>query len=253
MKVAILAGGFGTRLSEYTDDIPKPMVEIGGLPILWHIMTRYASFGLKEFVIATGYKSQVIKNYFLKYRELNSDFTIDLSNSNVQFYDGPEKDWKVTVVNTGMTSMTGGRLLRLKPYLGDSTFLATYGDGVADINIEKLLAFHSTHKKPATVTAVQPDARFGALELNGSGVESFREKSKLDSAWVNGGFFVFEPSVLDLIEGDHTVLEQRPLMSLARDNQLMAYRHDGFWQCMDTKRDHDYLEKLWQEGTAPWV
>ena len=252
MKVIILAGGFGTRLSEYTHLIPKPMVQIGGRPIIWHIMQRYAYFGHKEFLIALGYKAEIIKDYFLKYRPLNSDFEIDLSNGNIKYLSIEKIDWKVTLVDTGLKTMTGGRIKRLKNFIGNESFLMTYGDGVADINIEDLIKFHEDHGKLATLCAVRPPARFGDLQFDGANVVSFKEKTQINEGWINGGFFVCKPQVLDFIEGDQQMFEREPMESLVKSGQLMAYKHHGFWQCMDTKRDHERLEDLWKKS-APWL
>lgn len=252
MKVILLAGGFGTRLAEYTDVIPKPMVPIGGRPILWHIMQRYARFGHKDFYVALGYKAEVIKEYFLNYRALNADFTIDLASGTIRPHQTDSVDWRVTLVNTGDATMTGGRVKRMKPYIGDEPFLLTYGDGVADIDLNALLSFHRGHGKMITVSAVRPAARFGELELDGVRVSSFKEKPQLHEGWINGGFFVIEPQFFDLIDGDSTLLEREPLEQAAKAGQLMAYRHEGFWHCMDTKRDHELLEALWKKG-APWA
>lgn len=252
MKVAILAGGLGTRLAEYTEAIPKPMVPIGGHPILWHIMQRYAAFGHKNFVLALGYKANVVKEYFLNHRALNSDFTVHLGSGKIETLQSGDLDWSVTLADTGERSMTGGRLKRLQRYLSDGTFMLTYGDGVASIDIARLLEFHRSHKKLVTVTAVHPVARFGELTLNGDRVTAFREKPQVVEGWINGGFFVCEPEFLEFIEGDDTVLEAGPLEKAAAAGELMAYRHDGFWQCVDTKRDRDYLDGLWRQGDAPW-
>lgn len=252
MKVAILAGGLGTRLAEYTEAIPKPMVPIGGHPILWHIMQRYAAFGHKNFVLALGYKANVVKEYFLNHRALNSDFTVHLGSGKIETLQSGDLDWSVTLADTGERSMTGGRLKRLQRYLSDGTFMLTYGDGVASIDIARLLEFHRSHKKLVTVTAVHPVARFGELTLNGDRVTAFREKPQVVEGWINGGFFVCEPEFLEFIEGDDTVLEAGPLEKAAAVGELMAYRHDGFWQCVDTKRDRDYLDGLWRQGDAPW-
>jgi len=252
MKVVILAGGFGTRLSEYTESIPKPMVSIGGKPILWHIMNTYARFGHKDFYIALGYKAEVIKEYFLNYRTLNSDFTVDLSNGNLVAHQQDLVDWQVTLVDTGLDSMTGGRVKRLKDFIGDEPFLLTYGDGVADIDIDALVRFHRSHGKMATVSAVHPGARFGELDIQNHVVTSFKEKPQTTQGWINGGYFVLEPAFFDLIEGDETVLEKEPLEKVAQIGELMSYQHEGFWQCMDTKRDRDVLEELWQSDQAPW-
>lgn len=253
MKTIILAGGFGTRLSEYTDIRPKPMVEIGGQPILWHILNIYASYGFNDFVIALGYKGEVIKDYFLNYYPLKSDFTIDLSNGRANYLHKKNVNWKVALVDTGLDSMTGGRVKRLKEYIGDETFLLTYGDGVANIDIRKLVEFHNAHGKMATITAVHPAARFGELLISKEqDVLSFKEKPQTSQGWINGGFFVLEPEFLDLIEGDNTVLEVEPLERVASAGELKAYLHDGFWQCMDTLRDKNILEEFWQTGNAPW-
>lgn len=252
MKVILLAGGFGTRLAEYTDVIPKPMVPVGGKPILWHIMKTYAHFGHKDFYLALGYKADVVKDYFLNYRALNSDFSIDLSSGHVTPHQLDSVDWKVTLVNTGEHSMTGGRVKRMKSFIGNEAFLLTYGDGVADIDVGELLKFHKSHGKMVTVSAVRPAARFGELELDSQRVVSFQEKPQLHNGWVNGGYFVIEPEFFDLIDGDATLLEREPLERVTQAGELMAYRHEGFWQCMDTKRDHDLLEDLWAKG-APWV
>ena len=252
MKVILLAGGFGTRLSEYTDIIPKPMVPVGGKPILWHIMQTYAHFGHKDFYVALGYKATVIKEYFLNYRALNSDFSVDLASGSVTPHQVDPVDWRVTLVNTGDESMTGGRVKRMQPFIGDETSMLTYGYGVADIDLDALLAFHRSHGKMVTVSAVRPAARFGELELDGSRVASFQEKPQLQGGWINGGFFVIEPSFFDLIDGDRTMLEREPLEQAAAAGELMSYCHNGFWHCMDTKRDHELLESLWSKG-APWA
>lgn len=253
MKVVILAGGLGTRLAEMTDVLPKPMVPLGGRPILWHIMQTYAHFGHKDFILALGYKAEVVKEYFLHYRTLSADFTVDLSSGVVQPYLTDSVDWRVTLVNTGANSMTGGRVKRLKSYIGNDTFLLTYGDGVANIDLDKLVQFHRSHGKMVTVTAVRPGARFGELKIDGDTVHSFQEKPQLTQGWINGGFFVVEPPFLDMITGDSTMLEREPLERVASEGQLMAYQHSGFWHCMDTKRDHELLESLWQAGEAPWA
>lgn len=253
MKVILLAGGFGTRLSEYTGIIPKPMVPVGGKPILWHIMQLYAKYNHVDFYVALGYKAEVIKEYFLNYRALNSDFTINLASGNTKHHQVNSVEWNVTLVNTGETSMTGGRVKRMQKYIGDEPFLLTYGDGVCDINLDKLLDFHKGHGKMITMTAVRPTARFGELELCGNGiVKSFKEKPQLHEGWINGGFFVIEPGFFELIEGDKTLLEREPLEKATQMGELMAYKHEGFWQCMDTKRDQELLEDLWVKGVAPW-
>lgn len=253
MKAVILAGGYGTRISEETDHLPKPMVQIGGKPILWHIMKNYAHHGVKEFVICLGYKGYVIKEYFTNYFQHMSDLTVDLKSGNITVHQNDSEDWKVTLVDTGIETMTGGRLARCKPYLGKGSFCFTYGDGVADIDIKKLIAFHKKHGKKATVTAITPPGRFGVLDSDGDRVRGFAEKIDNKNARINGGFFVLEPSVLDLLKDDATVWEKTPLETLAKQNQLMAYRHDGFWMAMDTLRDKRALEELWNSGKAPWA
>ena len=253
MKVILLAGGLGTRISEYTETLPKPMVRIGGKPILWHIMRTYAHFGHKDFYIALGYKAEVIKDYFLHYRTMNADFTIDLKTGTINPYQLDDVDWKVTLVETGQQSMTGGRVRRMTPYIGNETCLLTYGDGLSDIDLDQLIAFHKSHGKMVTVTAVHPGARFGELEMKGEQVSSFQEKPQIGQGWINGGYFVIEPKFFDLIEGDQTILEREPLERAAQMDELMAFRHKGFWQCMDTKRDLDNLEELWLSGKVPWI
>jgi glucose-1-phosphate cytidylyltransferase len=252
MKVIFLAGGFGTRLSEYTETIPKPMVTVGGRPILWHIMRTYAHFGHKDFYVALGYKAELIKEYFLHYRSLNSDFTVDLSTGLVSPHQIDDADWRVTLVHTGLESMTGGRVKRMQSFVGNEPFMLTYGDGVANIDVNALLDFHRSHGKMATVTAVRPSARFGELLIDNDRVASFHEKPQMGQGWINGGFFVLQPEFFDLIANDTTVLEREPLEQVARMGELMAFRHNGFWQCMDTKRDRDTLEGLWQSGSATW-
>jgi len=252
MKVVILAGGFGTRLSEYTESIPKPMVTVGGKPILWHIMNTYAKFEYKDFYVALGYKADVIKEYFLNYRTLNSDFTVDLSNGGIVAHQQDTVDWKVTLVDTGLNSMTGGRVKRMQNFIGNETFLLTYGDGLADIDIAALVKFHESHGKMVTVSAVHPGARFGELGLDGNIVTSFKEKPQVTQGWINGGYFVINPEFFNLIQDDSIILEKEPLERVAEMGELMSYQHNGFWQCMDTKRDRDSLEELWQTGNAPW-
>jgi glucose-1-phosphate cytidylyltransferase len=253
MKVIILAGGFGTRLSEYTESIPKPMVAIGGKPILWHIMNTYAKFEHKDFYVALGYKADVIKEYFLNYRTLNSDFTVDLSNGGIVAHQQDAVDWRITLVDTGLNSMTGGRVKRMQDFIGNETFLLTYGDGVADIDIGALVKFHQSHGKMVTVSAVHPGARFGELDINNNNVvTSFKEKPQVTQGWINGGYFVIEPEFFDLIEGDSTILEKTPLEKVAEIGELMSYQHSGFWQCMDTKRDKDYLDELLSLNKATW-
>ncbi len=252
MKVILLAGGFGTRLAEYTDVIPKPMVPVGGKPILWHIMQTYAHFGYKDFYVALGYKAELIKGYFLNYRALNADFTVDLASGNVKSHQVDSVDWKVTLVSTGVESMTGGRVKRMQSFIGNETCMLTYGDGLANINLDKLLTFHKSHGKMVTVSAVRPSARFGELEMDNQRVIAFQEKPQTGQGWVNGGYFVFEPEFFDLIDDDMTILEREPLEKAASMGELMAYRHEGYWQCMDTKRDRDHLEDLWTSGDVPW-
>ena len=252
MKVVILAGGLGTRLSEMTETIPKPMVTIGGKPILWHIMNIYASQGFNEFVIALGYKAEIIKQFFLNYSALNSDFTIDLNSGDLRFHNKSNINWKVTLVDTGLNTMTGGRIKRISKYIDDQPFMLTYGDGLANLNLKDLLAFHLEHKKLISVTTVRPGARFGELEISDNKVTSFKEKPQTTSGWINGGFFVMQPKFLELIHDDSSVLEQSPLEEVAKKGELMAFLHEGFWQCMDTMRDRSYLEDLWLTDKAPW-
>lgn len=253
MRVAILAGGVGSRLSEETVVKPKPMVEIGGRPILWHIMMHYHHYGFKEFVIALGYKGEYIKKYMADYCSLNGNLTINMANGRIRPHqDANPVEWVVDLVETGQATLTGGRIKRLRPYLNNETFMLTWGDGVSSVDLHELLEFHRSHGKLATVTAVRPPARFGRIELDGERVQEFSEKPQLSEGWINGAFFVLEPAVLDYIEGDETQWEREPMENLARAGQLMAYRHEGFWQCMDTLRDKVLLEKLWQSGEAPW-
>lgn len=254
MKVVILAGGFGTRISEESHLKPKPMIEIGGKPILWHIMKTYSHFGFNDFVICLGYKSFYVKEYFAHYFLHESDVTFDFRNGNKQIiHHVTAEPWKVTLVDTGLETMTGGRLKRVKDYLDNETFMLTYGDGVSDVNIKDLIDYHKSHGKLATVTTIQPSGRFGALELGGDNeVFGFKEKPKGDGGWINAGFFVMEPEVLDYIDGDETILEKAPLEKLACDGQLKAFKHTGFWQPMDTLRDKNYLEELWKKDEAPW-
>ena len=254
MKTVILCGGLGTRLSEETQDKPKPMVEIGGRPILWHIMKIYERHGLNDFVLALGYKGDTIKDYFLNYHARQSNLTVHLKNGQIDYSNPAAEDWRVSLIDTGANSMTGGRLLRLKPHLqSGGTFMLTYGDGVADVDLSALLSFHRAHGRLATVTAVRPSARFGGMHINGGQVREFKEKPQSGEGWINGGFFIFEPAVFDYLKDDSTVLEQSPLEGLAKDGQLMAYEHPGYWQCMDTIRDRDALQAWWASGRAPWM
>jgi glucose-1-phosphate cytidylyltransferase len=252
MKVGILAGGVGTRLAEETTIKPKPMVEIGGRPILWHIMMHYYYHGFNEFVVALGYKGKVIKKYMVDYCSLNSNLTVNMANGEVKIHDGYKEEWKVDLIDTGIDSLTGGRIKRLAPYMGNETFMLTWGDGVSDVNLNKLLEFHRSHGKLATLTAVRPTARFGHLDLDGDKIVEFSEKPQTKEGWINGAFFVLEPEVFDYIDGDQTQWEKEPLERLAKDGQLMAYKHSSFWQCMDTLRDKKLLETLWQSGNPPW-
>ncbi|GAB63295.1 MAG: glucose-1-phosphate cytidylyltransferase [Candidatus Jettenia sp.] len=252
MKVVILAGGLGTRLAEETEIKPKPMVEIGGQPILWHIMMHYSYYGFNHFIIALGYKGEVIKKYIVDYCSLNSNLTVNLKNGDVKAHGIGKPDWVIDLVDTGISTLTGGRIKRLAPYIGNETFMLTYGDGVSNVDLRKLLLFHHTHQRYATLTAVRPNARFGYLDLEGDYVKKFSEKPEKNEVWINGGFFVLEPEVLNYIDGDTTQWERKPMESLERDGQLAAYRHVSFWQCMDTLRDKRLLEDLWQNGNAPW-
>ncbi len=254
MKAVILAGGYGTRISEESAVRPKPMVEIGEKPILWHIMKTYSTYGINDFVICCGYKGHMIKEYFANYFIRQSNVTFDIENNKIHVHSHTAEPWKVTLVDTGEKTMTGGRVKRIQEHIGDETFCLTYGDGVSDIDINHLVEFHRQQKTVATLTAVQPPGRFGAFELLHDEVKitSFREKPEGDGAWINGGFFVFEPGIFNYIAGDSTVLEREPLQSLARDGMLSAYRHSGFWQPMDTLRDKMYLEELWESGNSPW-
>jgi glucose-1-phosphate cytidylyltransferase len=257
MKVGILAGGLGSRLAEETVIKPKPMVEIGGRPILWHIMMHYSTYGFKEFVVALGYKGEYIKRYMADYCALAPDLRVSLKTGQIQPCSNgnghrPTEDWTVDLIDTGQQTNTGGRIKRLAPHLGNSTFMLTWGDGVSNVNLHDLVKFHRSHGRIATVTAVRPPARFGRLEIEGNRVARFDEKPLAGEAWINGAFFVLEPAVFDYIEGDATLFEREPLENLAKDGQLMAYQHHGFWQCMDTLRDKVRLESLWDTGDAPW-
>lgn len=253
MKVVILAGGLGTRLAEETQVKPKPMVEIGGRPILWHIMKSYAHYGFNEFMPALGYKGEFIKDYFLNFSHISKDFTIELKSRKIENVTEVQEDWKVHLIDTGKDSMTGGRIFKLKEQLkNEETFMVTYGDGLCDINIAKLLEFHKAHKKIATVTAVRPPARFGALEIREGKVTDFHEKPQVGEGWINGGFFIFNKEIFNYLTDESTILEKEPLEKLAKAGELMAYQHNGFWHCMDTIRDRDTLEKMWSIGEAPW-
>jgi glucose-1-phosphate cytidylyltransferase len=253
MKVVILAGGFGTRLSEETEIKPKPLVEIGGMPIIWHIMKIYSTYGFNEFIVCLGYKGYLIKEFFANYFLHKSDVTIDLAANTVRILDSQVEPWKITLIDTGINTMTGGRIKRIQPHVGNESFMLTYGDGVSDVNIKTLLDFHHTHRKYCTVTAVQPAGKFGALNINKLGiVDSFQEKPEGDGMWINGGFFVCEPRVFDYIEGDQTFWELDPMENLAKQNQMMAYLHKRFWRPMDTLRDKMDLENIWSTGKAPW-
>lgn len=255
IKVIIFAGGLGTRLSEETDIKPKPMVEIGGKPILWHIMKRYSTFGFNDFIICLGYKGYLIKEYFANYFIHQSDVTMDLAGNKMEFHNNHCEPWKVTLVDTGVCSMTGARLKKIKDYVGNKTFMLTYGDGVSDIDIKKLLEFHKRHGKIATITAVQPEGRFGSLTIDeDSKVTEFHEKPKGDNSWVNGGFFVLEPKAFDYIGNDDQIIwEHEPLKRITNDGQLMTYKHTGFWKCMDTLSDKRKLNELWETGNTPWL
>lgn len=254
MKVVILAGGFGTRISEESHLRPKPMIEIGDMPILWHIMKIYSHYGYNDFIICCGYKAYMIKEYFADYYLHRSDITFDFSDNNkMEVHNNFAEPWKVTLVDTGLNTMTGGRVKKIQKYIGNEPFMLTYGDGVCDVNIEKLVEFHKSHGKIATMTAINVGQRFGVLDIDdNNSINSFREKSTTDGSLINGGFMVLNPEIFDYIEGDSTVFEKQPLESVANKGQLMAYKHDGFWQCMDTQRDKQQLEELWLSGKAPW-
>ncbi len=254
MKTIILAGGLGTRISEESHFIPKPMIEIGEMPILWHIMKYYASFGYNDFIVCCGYKQYVIKEFFANYYLHMSDVTFDFTSENKMIvHNNNTEPWKVTLIDTGLNTMTGGRIKRVRNYIGDEPFMLTYGDGVCDVNMNELVEFHKSHGKIATITAIQPEGRFGMLDIDEvENINNFKEKSKEDSGWINGGFMVLNPDIIEYIDGDTTVLEKEPLEIIAKEGQLKAYRHHGFWQCMDTIRDKKLLEKLWMNSQAPW-
>jgi glucose-1-phosphate cytidylyltransferase len=254
VKTVILCGGLGTRLSEETQVKPKPMVEIGGRPILWHIMKMYECHGMTDFMLALGYKGETVKDYFLNYHARLSDLTVKLKSGQVDYSNPTAEDWNVSLVDTGDNTMTGGRLLRLKSHLqSEGTFTLTYGDGVSNVDITALLKFHRDHGRLATVTAVRPSGRFGGMHIDGGKVQDFTEKPQSGEGWINGGFFIFEPAVFDYLKDDNTILERSPLETLTRDGQLMAYKHPGYWQCMDTIRDRDALQAAWESGQAPWL
>ncbi|NOU00928.1 MAG: glucose-1-phosphate cytidylyltransferase [Gallionella sp.] len=252
MKAIILAGGLGTRISEETSVRPKPMIEVGGKPVLWHIMKAYSAHGINDFVVCCGYKGYVIKEYFANYFLHMSDVTFDMRNNKMEVHQQSAEPWRVTLVDTGETTMTGGRIKRVAEHIGDEDFCCTYGDGISDVNITELIKFHKQHGKFATLTATQPPGRFGALALSGNNVLNFQEKPHGDGSWINGGFFVLSPKVLNYIAGDDTIWEREPMEQLAREGQIAAYFHSGFWQPMDTLRDKTYLEELWASGNAPW-
>lgn len=254
MKVVLLAGGFGSRISEESHLRPKPMIEIGGMPILWHIMKTYSYYGFNEFIICAGYKQHIIKEYFADYYLHTSDITFDFANNNdVIVHNNAAEPWKVTIVDTGLNTLTGGRVKRIQKYIGNETFMLTYGDAVSDVDIKKLLEFHNKNGKLATLTAVQPGGRFGTLDIGqDSTIKKFAEKTKESGGWINAGFMVLSPKIFDLIEGDNTILERYPLETLSADNELAAYKHEGFWQCMDTLKEKIYLEELLDSGNAPW-
>jgi glucose-1-phosphate cytidylyltransferase len=252
MKAVILAGGFGTRISEESHLRPKPMIEIGGRPILWHIMKIFSAHGVQDFVICCGYKGYLIKEYFANYFLHTADATFDICNNTMEIHQNHAEPWRVTLVDTGVETMTGGRILRVRKYLNDERFCLTYGDGVSDVNITELVRFHTEHRHKATLTAIQPAARFGALEFNGDQISDFVEKPKGDRRWISGGFFVLEQGIFDYLSGDEDVWEQEPLQRLSNDGELIAYRHTGFWAAMDTLRDRTYLEELWVTRRAPW-
>jgi len=252
MKTIILAGGLGTRLSEETTVKPKPMVEIGGFPILWHIMKIYSAFGIKEFIPTLGYKGEIIKNYFINYQDAKTNISVDVTTGEIERHNSHDENWIVHLLDTGDKTQTGGRIKRAMQFAGKERIMATYGDGLSNVNISKLLEFHNSHGKLATLTAVRPPSRFGEVNLTGDQVVDFKEKYQIGKGWINGGFFVFEPEIADYIEGDDMPFERYPLETLSKEGQLMAYKHDGFWQPMDVIREMQYLEELWKKGNAPW-
>lgn len=253
MKVVLLAGGFGTRISEESHLRPKPMIEIGGKPILWHIMKIYSSYGFNDFVVCLGYKGYAIKEFFADYYLHTSDITFDLAENKMEIHNNFSEPWKVTLVETGLNTMTGGRVKRIKDYIGNEPFMLTYGDGVCDVNIADLVEYHKEHGKIATMTGIKIAQRFGVLDIDwNNNINAFREKSDDDGSWINGGYMVLQPEIFDFIEGDNTVFEKEPLEAIAKEHQLVAFKHDGFWQCMDTQRDKHLLEELWEKNEAPW-
>ncbi len=252
MKVAILAGGMGSRLAEETEFKPKPMVEIGGYPILWHIMKHYSGYGHNQFIVALGYKGEIIKKYMTDYNAQNSNVTVNLKNGDIKYDESNIPNWTVELIDTGIRTNTGGRIKKLKPYIGNETFMLTWGDGVSNVDLDKLIAFHKSHGKLATLTAVRPPARYGYMIFDGDKIVEFTEKPQIGEGWINGAFFVLEPEIFDYIEGDETAWEKEPLERLAKDGQLMAYQHESFWQCMDTLREKYILEHIWQSGNVPW-
>jgi glucose-1-phosphate cytidylyltransferase len=252
VKTVILCGGLGTRLSEETHLKPKPMIEIGGKPILWHILKTYEIQGVNDFILALGYKGDFIKDYFINYNIRNSNFTLNTLSSKLEIQSNSKENWNVSLIDTGLNTLTGGRLLRLKELINE-TFMLTYGDGLCDVDLKALINFHRSHKKIATVTSVRPPARFGEIQIKNGKVEKFKEKPQTESGWINGGYFIFEPEVFDYLDNDQTILENKPLENLANDGELMAYNHNGFWQCMDTIRDKNYLEEIIKNGNLPWL
>jgi glucose-1-phosphate cytidylyltransferase len=252
MKVLLLAGGLGTRISEETHLVPKPMIEIGGKPILWHIMKMYSHYGFNDFTVLLGYKGYVVKEFFANYFMHQSDITVDLAENNITIHNNKSEPWKVTLLDTGTHSMTGGRLLRARKYVGEERFMLTYGDGVSDVNIKALEEFHQSHSGCITMTSVQPDGRFGSLKMDGDRISEFMEKPKGDGGWINGGFFVCDPKVFEYLDGDSTIFERDPLEKMAEDKELFAFKHTGFWKPMDTLRDKNQLEEMWNSNTAKW-